>query len=443
VFPAIEGLFFLVFGARVEVARGVIALSVAIAVLLLYRLVLRTSGSAVVASAATVVFFSMRQSTYLAGNVMLEMPTLVLILAALYQLHRLDEGLSLGRALAYAGLASVALWTKQQAVFLGLVPFAYLVLARRWRLLVKKEIWLIPVIFGAAVLGFTTLTSYFSGGSGGAQEIPGHSYIAQTFLPRAVYYVKSVVETLGWIPAVVVGLSYLYALWRTVLSPKDMRLGLYVVWVPCFFATMFLTGHLDPRYLFFLYPPLIVLGLVALYLAGAAVLSARWAWCGPTAVAALSLAAVPFQSARQAVRGPAEAADHVVGGRILYCGKLGTGNFVFSVRSRDPKLESVVIRADSVGQSFATADIEEFARRYGIDFIVAPQPVRAETCDALRAGVPPTMILKGEVPLESSDPNLVGSIKIYRFTDPLPNPENRVRIRVGKMQRDLYVEMEP
>jgi hypothetical protein len=442
-FPAIEGLFFLIFGARVEVARLVIALMVALAAFLFHRLVVRTCGSEIVAASATVVFFSLPQSTYLAGNVMLEMPTLVFMLAALYQLHRMDEGLSPGRALAYAAMASIALWTKQQAVFLGLMPFAYIVLARRWRLLARKEIWLVAAVFGSAVLAFTALTSQFSGGSGGAQEIPRQAYIARTFSPRAVYYLNAIVQTLGWIPAVWVGLAYLYALRNVGFLRRDTRLGLYLAWAPCFFATLFLTGHLDQRYLFFLYPPLIVLGLLALERAGSAIFPARWAWCAPVAVAGVCLAAIPSHSPRQAVRGPAEAADHVAGGRILYCGKLGTGNFVFSVRSRDPKLQSIVIRADSLDSKFTAADIDQFARRYGIDFIVAPQPAKAEPCDALRAGVPPTMVLKSEVPLQSSDANQVGSIKIYRYTSPSPDPERNVKIRVRKLRRHIEVGLEP
>jgi hypothetical protein len=417
---------------------------VALAVLLFYRLAAVTTGSKLAAICAIAAFFAMRSSTYLASNVMLEMPALVFVLAALYQLRRLDEGFRLGDALSYAVLASIALWTKQQAIFLGLVPFAYIALTRRWRLLFRKEIWIVAVIFGAAVFGFTTLTGSFSG-AGGAHEIPEQSFIARTFFPRAMYYFKAIGATLGPIAGFWVGLAILYALWQPAVKRRNLGLDLHLVWGCCAFAVLFLTGHHDPRYLFFVYPPLIVLAFLFLERCCRKLLPERWVWSVPAAVSGFCLAAIPGQPSTSYTRGPAEAADYIVDGqphRILYCGNLGTGNFILSVRTLDSNLQNTVIRASSLGNHLTSAEIESLAHKYAIDRIVVPEPGTPQICDTLRSDRPASMVLTKEIVLDSSDTMLDGKLKIYRFTNPAANPDPRLKIRIRKLQKYVDIQLD-
>jgi hypothetical protein len=443
VFPAIEGLFFLVFGANVLVARILIAAMVALSVVLLSRLATFTLGSALAALCAAAAFFAMRYSTYLASNVMLEMPALLFALAALYQLRGLDESFTLRRAVAYGLLASIALWTKQQAVFLGLVPFIYIAISRRWRLLIQKEVWISAALFGSAVLAFSTLTGAFSG-AGGAHEIPKQAYIARTFLWRAMYYFHGFAQTFGVVGSFWIALSCAYALWQPATKRRNIGMDLHLAWACSAFAVLFLTGHNDLRYLFFAYAPLVVLGFATLNWACEWALPANWVWPVPAGIAAACVAAIPWQPATPHMQGPAEAAAAIMDGaphRVLYCGTVGTGSFIFAARSLDPKLQTTVIRADSLGAKLSAAQVDELAHRYAIDTIVVPDSNQSsQPCDALHSDVPPAMLLKSEIPLNSSDANLVGKFKIYRFTNLSLNPEKRLKINVRKLRRQVEVE---
>ena len=165
----------------------------------------------------------------------------------------------------------------------------------------------------------------------------------------------------------------------------------------------------------------------------------------PAAIAAASVAAIAWQPRTPYVRGSAEAADHIVDGtphRVLYCGSVGVPSFIFSVRSLDPQLRTSVIRASSVAPKLSVREIEELAHRYAIDSIVVTEPRPDRVCDALKAGVPSTMVLKAEVPMTSSVPSSTGTFKIYRFTDPSPTPEKRLKIRLPRLRRDVFLHLQ-
>ncbi len=96
---------------------------------------------------------SWRWSQYVANDVMLEFPALAFLLASLYFVREPIDGRHL---YAFAAIAGAAVWTKQNALFLGLVPFAYVFFRRDWQVLSRKTIWLASALFGAAVAAFTS-----------------------------------------------------------------------------------------------------------------------------------------------------------------------------------------------------------------------------------------------------------------------------------------------
>jgi hypothetical protein len=164
-FPALEAIFFAIFGVGLFPARLAVAVAVAVSALLLYRLIMRTVGSHWTAAAATITFLFWRNSQAVAGDVMLEFPCLVFLLAALQCLVPLDPGNDgrawLKRGLGFALFGAAALWSKQHALFLGMVPFALVALRRQWRSLVSLRLWVPPIIFGLSAIGLTLLTLPF------------------------------------------------------------------------------------------------------------------------------------------------------------------------------------------------------------------------------------------------------------------------------------------
>jgi 4-amino-4-deoxy-L-arabinose transferase-like glycosyltransferase len=442
-FALFESLWFAVFGVHVEVGRLVIAFTVVISGVLFY-LVIRAAGLSVIASlTGMIALFSLQYFTYLAGNIMLEYPLFVVTLAALYQLRKMETGFPLGAALAFAVLASAALWTKQQAVFLGLVPFFYIAISRRWNLLFNKGLWIATILFGITVIVFTTFTSKYSGGSGGAQEIPPQAYVAKTFVPRLLFYIRNIFSTFGTVAGPwVVGSFFVLAALRLAGRARSLaRLDVTLAWAPASFAILFLTGHLDQRYLFLVYPPLVILGVAALSWLSDRVLPARFAFVPLAVVAVYSLSRIPGHPARLHVGGPAEAVDGLLEGgphRVLYCGSVMAGNFIFKVRTLDPDRQNWVLRGDKFGTKLSPAEVDDIAHRFGVDRIVIPKAATPQPCDSVPGQEPATMQLIREVPMPSTAPNWQGNIYVYRFTNPSPNPENTLKIRT-KTSKDMEV----
>ena len=115
-FPAIEALFYFVFGVNLLAARLAVALAVAVCTVLLYRLFAATHHSDVLALCATVTVLSLWNSQLVATDVMLEFPAMAFALAALYCLRDAGREYPLDRALLFATLGAAAVWTKQFAV---------------------------------------------------------------------------------------------------------------------------------------------------------------------------------------------------------------------------------------------------------------------------------------------------------------------------------------
>src|SRR5271157_1036003 len=186
-FPAIEALFYAAFGVNFFAARLPVALATGVCALLLYRLVNRSHQSVWLAIAATMTFITMSTSQMVATDVMLEFPSLAFTMGALYCLRDLETSYPPSRAYPFALLAGAAVWTKQHAVFLGLVPFLFILLRGNWRLLRGLHLWVSSFVFGLIVLAFTLLSVPVSH-AGVTQQFTGASTLLGTILFNAEHY---------------------------------------------------------------------------------------------------------------------------------------------------------------------------------------------------------------------------------------------------------------
>src|SRR5262249_31929383 len=155
---------------------------------LFYRLVIATHGSHLIALCTVLTFFSLRRSQTLAGDVMLEFPTLVFIVVACYCLRDFEQGYRFRRSLMFATLAAAAVWTKQHAWFLGLVPFLLIVINRQWPLLAQKTVWLSSLLLGLLVLPLVFLSMLF-GWTGLNQVTTGQS-VSPIFFHNLGFYLR-------------------------------------------------------------------------------------------------------------------------------------------------------------------------------------------------------------------------------------------------------------
>lgn len=439
-FPAIEALFFWVFGVNLLAARLVVALAVAAGVLLYYRLITGTLGSHLVAACATVTFFFWKHYQPLASDIMLEFPAMAFALGALYCLRDFNKGYPLRRGLAFALLAGAGVWTKQHDVFLGMVPFLLAALLGRWRILLSKTIWISSVLFGVMVLALSLLATPFHG-TGVNQAAPIDA-LGEIITHNLGFYIERLDARLGTIPAV-----FLLCSMVVVLAARRMRrsapgLYLYCAWVVAAFLLLLLLGPYDERYLFFAMPALFVIGYAMLRRACGMLLGPGRAAIVPAA-AALAACVVGLRVPPTFMRGPSESAASLAKGgpqRILYCGSTD-GNFIFALRALDPQLRMTVISGDKLPEStLAPAALEKFAHRYGVNHIVVEHTRRAQPCDQLSGTLPPSMVLEREIPLTSSNPRWIGALRIYRFTHPSPRPEDTLRLRMPLISADMDVK---
>lgn len=426
-FPAFESILYLGFGVNWLAARLAVAIATAACVFLFYKLAFAAHASHAFAAFTTLTFFSLESSQRVASDVMLEFPALAFTLGALLCLRGLDSGFPLRRGLAFAFLAAGAVWTKQNTVFLILVPFAYAVLERRWRLLAGKTIWIASAVLAllAASLAVTAMLAGFAGNRrwprSGILEGAGHNL---------VYYSAAIRTELGLVPALFIAASLAALAFRRPGATGGSANGIYLAWACSALGILVFLPPYDARYLFFAYPALVAIGYVGLFALSRKFLPERRAWYPPAAAAALSLV-IHLNTPPVFLQGPSEAARTVVTGparRVLYCGR-ANGSFIFSVRSLDPRLSTVVIRGDKLlPATFRPAEFEEFAHRYGITYVVLERRRIKKPWDALFESPSRSMKLIREIPLVSSEQVLNGRLRVFEFTNPSASPESALKL---------------
>jgi 4-amino-4-deoxy-L-arabinose transferase-like glycosyltransferase len=434
-FPAVEAVFFFLFGVNVFAARLAIAIAVALSAVGLFRLVVATWGSIAVAAFSTITFLSLPYVLWLGSDVMLEFPALVCVVLAIRCLANVDEKYSLKSALLFAVLAGAAVWTKQQTVFLGAVPFFYIALIGRWRLFLKPAIWISSAVFLAMVgaLSMLSLPVHGAGVNQVMQSTHGHGSV---FMRNLVFYIRSYPGTAG--PSGMVLLAAFAAALAGGLIRRRSA-ALYASWAISCLLVLLILGPFSARYLFFALPPMIVLGYASLHAIAIRWPAARLWGAGASTIVLLLALAFGSTASVAFMRGPDEAARQLASAaphRILYCG--GTdGNFIFSYRAHRSPMDTIILAGDKLPATvFTPAGLEEFARRYGVEYIVlehAPglRPRFKHPWEPLFETPPPSAVPWMDVPLASSDSRWNGLLRIYRFTNPAPATDDELTMRMN------------
>jgi 4-amino-4-deoxy-L-arabinose transferase-like glycosyltransferase len=448
-FPFIEALFFFVFGVNAVSARLAVAVAVGLSAILLFRLVKKTEGATTVAAVSTISFLCLPQSLWLGSDVMLEFPTLVFMLLALRCLEPVDTEYPVGRALLFALLSGAAVWTKQQAVFLGIVPFLYFALRRQWVLFRKPALWISSAVFAGLVAGLSALSIPFEG-TGVSQAIPAapgalHLSYMRLFWRNLTFYAGHYYGVVG--PA---GLILIAA----VAIACGLRLygrrpvSLYASWVIASLAVPLLIRPYNTRYLFFTLPALIVLGYVALNR-----VALRLSGKPTVATAALLVVACISVSWKFPYRifylhGPDEAARWLAASRpkrILYCGETD-GNFIFSYRSALDASSTSIITADKLPPgAFKPDAIERFAHEYGIQYVVVedlPAGGANRPWTWMTQSPPPAMSLERKIPMTSSTGRWNGMLRVFRFSNPSAHPKDVLSMRMWMSGRTMDFRLE-
>jgi 4-amino-4-deoxy-L-arabinose transferase-like glycosyltransferase len=439
VFPALEALFFFPFGVSLITARVLVAILSALALVLFCCLVRRTHRSLLLGAAAVVTFCAWRYTQMVASDVMLEFPSLLFAIAALLSMHNFFRNRALLWALAFAVLAGAAVWTKQHAVFIGAVPIVYAVFSRRWDVLKSFGLWIASMIFAIEVLALSLLSIPFR--NTGTDQVVQADFVGEA-MHHLRFYWEATVGELGIMTACVLVGTAVAAVITAIRGRGDSPdIALHLSWAGCAFGVLLLTRPFDARYLFFVYPPLIVITYDMLSRAARFVPKLRPIYV-PALAAALFLI-ITLKTPAYYLTGPTEAAEAVVTKsqkRVLYCGSTD-GNFIFAVRVLDPGLSTIVISGEKLPkESRQPAELEAFAHRYGINEVIVEDTARPQACAEIRRSPPESFKLTKIVPIHSSLPRWEGgTLSIYRVNNPASRPDEILTLPVPRIGSSVDV----
>jgi hypothetical protein len=440
-FPGIEALSFVAFGVQAISARVLVALAGAVSAYLLYGLVRRTHGSSALAVAATAGFLSLDSSLGLSADIMLEFPMLAFVLGAMHCVLGLERAGSPTRFLAVAFLASAAVWTKQPAVFVGLVPFIYAGISGQREFLRARALWCSAGLWAGAVLALLLISRPLTGG--GPPQLIALKDLWLSLGEKAGYYAQLSWAALGlWlipaIGAVVLGLMPD----RRHAEASGSGAAIYLAWVLAGLVPLLLAGHHDGRYAFMLCAPLVVLGFAGVFRLARRLLPRPWA------VVALMVPMLAWMISNVAstgalatrVEGPTEVARHIVQAgshRVLYCSYYTDGHFIFALRRLASDARVIVIRGDKLpAEMFENpARVERFARRYGIEHVVLEETKRRQHAwDGFTVDAASPLVLERDIAMVV--PRASGTLRVFRFTQPSRTPAKTLVVPVGTLGHD-------
>jgi hypothetical protein len=440
-----EAVAFFLFGVNVLAARLLIAAATALSAIVLFRLVASTHKSTLIAALTAITFLSLPESQWVGGDVMLEYPTMVSVLLALYCLHGADEVYSLRRAMIFALLAGAAVWTKQQAVFLIGVPFLYFAIIGRWKVFRQAPIWVSSGVAGIIVAALAALSLPFHG-AGVAQVtsfVANGRHITHLDILRRnfLYYTREYSSVTGPAGLILLGLAVMALIFGRV---KRKQVALYISWIVVSMGVLLLIRPLSTRYLFFTLPAVIVMGYDGLLWLGERFASRRAAVVA--AVAVCVLAAVWKVPPTPYLHGPDDAARMLAKlkpSRILYCGG-SDGQFIFNYRSARAGLDTTIISGDNLPPAVFTPDgLETFAHDYGVQYIVmedAQGLVRGRPWTPMIHNLPPSMIPEREILLSGSG-RWNGVLRVYRFANPSRTPKDHLSMRMQMIGGTMGFEL--
>ena len=442
-FPAVEAVLFAIFGVTFLTARAAVALAAGICAFLLYYFVLARLKRSLLAACVTVTTLSLWTSQLVARDVMLEFPSLVFTLAAAYCLRDLDRSYPMRRAILFALLAGAAVWTKQHAVFLAAIPPLYFVFTRRWRRLFEAPLWISTAVLGAIVYALLALAKPFNGAGVNQMSTSGSDvyYILTRSLPAYFNWIKEGIQGLPLAFTVFAAAVYFWGRRKAAESDRP-RLGLCLAWIVAVAALLIDLGPVSPRYFFFVFPALFIVGYAWLFH------GCRWIWGDRAAGFAAAGFAVCWAIAGwvgpvEYLRGPSAAARLVAQGsatRVLYIGS-AEATFIFGVRERDPNLQVTVIPSAKLPKNqLEPGAVEGFCRQYGVEWVVLENPSDRQPWPGVDRALAAVARQRQSIPLESNRWRWRGgTMEVFRLVVPAQRPGGVLEFPVPKLGGSIPV----
>ena len=395
----------------------------------------------------------------LSRQVMLEIPALAFMMAAIYHtvVHlETDRRLHLWIA-ALASAAAVL--TRFDAAVIAPGMLLVLWLRRDWRVAFRRETWLALVAAGLVTLPvvWLTVTEFGAVHLSTIVAADADRPLMRRMLAGALYYPTSLPDQVGWLVMVPAVLGAIVALTSAKRRPQAAP---YLAMIAATYLTFSAIDEKISRHSLAWVPAVTALAAYALSLT-----RGRWLAGRPfgaemlVAVVLISTAAGSWQTPAPYVRGYAAAAEYVVSRTsasrfCLFDGFLD-GDFTYQVRQRDPARKLWVLRGDKVFYAsvinrgagyteFVKSDreMEDVLFSYDPEYIVVESPQvgaflpMAERLRTLLAANPKRFVLEERVPVESNHPLFRHTtLLIYRSVLRNPSPKTTIELEMLTLGR--------
>ena len=349
-FAMVEAVFYALFGISPFTARLTVLVFAVIGVVTMYKL-LREITSTAAATLCTAMFVCLPSVVFWSRQVMLEMPTTAMILAAAYYCHRYVEHGHRRSALWTGLLVVAAVMTKQTAAFLVPAFGLYLLVRRRWGYFKHWQLWAALAIIAAVLVPYFIisfhyakyLTTHVGGGS------------ASVIRTKALYVLEGWAQLLSLPGLIALTSSALVCVVWELFRPRARATWLLASLFILFFVQSVYVRAGGERYPILIMPVLVSFGGLLLWRIGLLrykVVTAA-VGAGVLVVGAIAYAQhIPFR------RGHADAARQLVARSrgapfVLFEGDWD-GDTIFFVRQNDPDRRLYVLRGSKMLYSYAS-----------------------------------------------------------------------------------------
>lgn len=452
-FYFIEGLNFFIFGPSVVMARVTILLFTLVGASFWFLLVTELSNEWT-AGLSTALLVCLPGLVPFEKSVMLEIPTLALCIAAIYFWVRYFREQNPKLLYIFAVVASLALLTKQNAIYLPVFCLVSALALRKWKLLwARKSVYAFFIVCAmAGPVYITEITVQWR-----ALRV-AMDYICPVVykLPfeQWLYYPSTLPTTLGW-PILILGMAgIVFSRWR----PNHEAAAIMLSWIAACWLTLSPIKHQETRYICYWLPPFTYFA-AGLFTIPSARRQVRALGAVLAAILLVFYASKALTYRRYFVSGYAAAARQITEsgyhGVVLVDMQL-SANFIFFIRKNDPGRHIVVMRKGLYVTRYirrmgyvvladSRPQILSLLSEYGIRYIVVEKgmPIEFRVQRLLRELLQsPRFREVGTFPIRSNQPGWQGrSLCIYEDTQAKPPKARIYRLKMLTISHNIEVPM--
>lgn len=449
-----EGVAFLVLDPTPLTARLVVLLFALLGVVYWMRLIHEEQGLGTAVLSALLCFL-LPAVLLFERVVMLEIPSLALCCAAAYYWWRFLGDINRRNLFEFAVLASLALLTKQQSLFLAPLCFLSLFATRRWKQMLSGRgvaAFLVAVLLVVPFYVFALMTH----GRTIQHDVLGGQAVTDYILSNPLLFFGRALYRMLGIPLLVLAAAGMITArwWATRMFATYL-----VLWILSAVGTAMLFATREDRYVIYALPPLLFFAAGPLCIAYASLTVRRLAWA-----LAVLLVAWQFRTAwineQSYVAGFRPAAERLIAtgdsGLVLFDGDL-PGNFTFFARAKDPARRWIILRKalyvtriqkQYAGKEIAstTEEIRAVLHRYGVKYVVVVQgrrqlfPVQGVLRAYLRTA---EFRLLETFPVASNLPEWQNvHLEMFEYVNAQPRTETELHIPMLTLKHDIVVPID-